>query len=115
MAKKRGNTKQPSGVRKRTPESVACIEKPKTEKSYFEIIGSTNRRFITSDGSDVDLRFGVPKDAKKYFLQGKNWIGLKEGAEVLFQDLSKQEIHNLIAKCKRPKDRAILRLALKDK
>lgn len=91
----------------------ASVEEPKKEKDYFEIIGSTDRRFVVPDGSIVDLRLGVPKNALDFYKKGKSWLGLKPGAEVLFSDLSKSEIQKLIDQASRKKDVTILKKALK--
>jgi len=84
----------------------------KPDKEYFEIVGSRNKRFVRPDGNIIDLRFGVPKNALELYKEGKKYLGLKKGAEILFSDEPKEVIEKLIEKV-RKEDVAILKKALK--
>lgn len=80
----------------------------------FEIVGSKNRRILTSSGRVISLKNGIPDDALDLYISGRfNFLGLKKGAEVLFSGFSKTKIEKLIAQAPRRKDVNILKKALK--
>lgn len=93
--------------------SVEEASNLKPIKEYFEVIGSKNRRFVLPSGNIVDLRFGVPANCLEFYIQGKRWLGLKTGAEVLFKNFPNAYIEKLIKQAPRPEDVVILNKALK--
>lgn len=94
-------------------EALKEAPKPKPIKEYFEVIGSKNRRFVLPSGNIVDLRFGVPANCLEFYIQGKGWLGLKDGAEILFRNYPDGYIEKLIRQAPRPEDARILKKALK--
>lgn len=109
------STPAPDPVSEDLTKSVPSKEtsNPKPIKEHFEIIGSKNRRFVLPSGNIVDLRFGVPVNCLEFYIQGKGWLGLKTGAEVLFQNFPNAYIEKLIKQAPRPEDAVILKKALK--
>lgn len=95
--------------KKAPPKKTEEPNKPIPVQSHFEIIGSKNRRIILNGGRYLDLRMGIPSDVLELYKSGCKYFGLKKGAEVLFEDLSKDEIHKLIDKAPRSSDKKILK------
>lgn len=110
MSERNKNTKEEIGENKGTTASPEV-----QEKDFFEVLkGIKNSQFVRPDGQRIDLRLGVPKNSLKLYKSGSfKYIGLKKGAEVLFQELSNPEIEKLIAQAPRQEDVAILKKALK--
>jgi len=107
MAKPKETT-QETGAK--APEPV--VER-KADKEYFEIIGSKNKRILTQKFGLINLRFGVPNNALEIYKSGKKFLGLKKGAEVLFENETKEVIEKLITQAPRKEDVVILKKLLK--
>lgn len=90
-------------------ESTGNAVKP---VDHFIILGG-KRRIITRSGRFIDLGKGIPADAFELYKSGFRHLGLKKGAEVLFQNESNDEIERLISQSTRKEDIAILKKALK--
>lgn len=81
-------------------------------QEYF-IDLSGRRPVITNTGRRIELFNGIPSDALELYKAGFPYLGLKPGAEVLFEKESEASLNRLIAQASRKEDIAILKRALK--
>lgn len=91
-------------------EGVESIETTALKPDdLLEIIGNKDRHFLMPSGRHIFLAFGLPKDALELYKSGRfPYIGLKQGAEVLFEGESQETIEKLIKQAPRPEDVKIL-------
>lgn len=104
---------QNSNSQEPAENSADPVVESKQATDFFEIIGSKNRRFVLPNTRTIDLRFGVPADAYDLYKSGKKWLGLKKGAETLFEKEPKEVIEKLIAQTSRKEDISVLKKLLK--
>lgn len=90
-------------------ESKESVTPAKEAYEYFEVIGSKKRAYLLPNDRRIDFRMGIPRDAFELYRSGFPYLGLKKGAEVLFQELDQSEIEKLIEKAPRPSDVKILK------
>ena len=82
---------------------------------YFELVDlPVPCCFILQDGSRLDLRLGIPKNALPAFKNGFKNLGLKPGAEELFKKDKISDLISIIQIAKRVQDVEILALAKPD-
>lgn len=113
MTRKKTNVSHKTAVESAKVDEAAAFSK--SAKNHFEIIGDKNRRFRLPDNRLIDLRFGVPKDAFELYKTGRfKYIGLKNGAEVLFENEPIEVIEKLIDQAPRSEDLLVLKKLLKN-
>lgn len=81
---------------------------PENTGIYFELIHTMPRAFILPNNRKIDFSLGIPFDALDLYKDGFPYLGLKEGAEVLFKNEKIEDLMNLIDKSQRKEDVIIL-------
>lgn len=82
---------------------------PENTGVWFELFGISNRIFILKDNTTLDFRLGMPFHSLDIYKKGEfRFIGLKEGAEILFKKETPEELIKLINQANRKEDILIL-------
>lgn len=75
----------------------------------FFVLPEHKRSYKLLSGRIINLELGIPSDAVDLFKSGKfDYFRLKKGAEILFENLSEEEILNLISRSKYQSDVKVL-------
>lgn len=77
-------------------------------KEFFQIPTIHKRPYLFPDGKVLDLRKGVPENCVELYKNKFFYLKLKKGAEVLFNDLSEDEVLTMIKRTKSRSDVNIL-------
>jgi len=76
---------------------------------YFKLINTQNCVFILPDDRRIDFRLGMPFDALDIYRKGNfKYLGLKDGAEVLFKKDKVSELVRLVGQAKTQEDVLII-------
>lgn len=82
---------------------------PKNTGIYFELFNTEPRPFLLPDNSKVDFTLGMPYTALDIYKKGNfPYLGLKDGAEVLFKQEPVENLIGYVRKAHRKEDVLIL-------
>lgn len=84
-------------------------EIPANTGIYFELFNTNSTSFILPDNTTINFSLGMPYNSLEIYKMGNfPYLGLKEGAEILFKDESIENIIKYISQAKRKGDVLIL-------
>lgn len=82
---------------------------PENTGIYFELFNIDPRAFLLPDNSIVDFTLGIPYTALDIYKKGNfPYLGLKEGAEILFKGEAIETLIDYIQKANRKEDVLVL-------
>lgn len=82
---------------------------PENTGKYFTLINTSNKRFMLPDNTLLDFRIGMPFNSLELYKKGEfPYLGLKDGAEILFKNESVDNLIKYIKNSTRKEDILIL-------